>query len=132
MNAEAVVDAAVASDVVPEEDTELAALVEYFTAADLTLDYLTAPLHSPLGNFCHLRRSLHPSLQVGSLVLHPTFQVGLSQLLLIFGGGGSGSILLLCQGFGQFEAICNVKTKYDFFTIFQTSMILVRKKSEAI
>ena len=42
MNAEAVVDAAVASDVVPEEDTELAALVEYFTAADLTLDYSTA------------------------------------------------------------------------------------------
>ena len=62
------------------------------------LGFFGGLLHSPLSNFDRLRRSLHPSLQVGCLSLYPSLQVGLFQLPFLLGVcSGSGSVLLLCQ-----------------------------------
>ena len=82
--------------------------------------------------FSRLLRRLHPSLQVVSCSLHPPFQVVQSQILLLIGGCVSDSVLHLCRGSGQSEAIWNVETNSEVFTIFQNSLKLIWKQSEAI
>ena len=58
-----------------------------FGGGGFDLGFFGGLLHSPLGNFVRLRCSLHPYLQVG-----------LSRLLLLLGGCGGVSVILLCRG----------------------------------
>ena len=66
-----------------------------FCVGGFDLGFLDGLLHSSLGDFGRLRQILHPSLQVSSRSLHPSFQVILSHLLLLLSGSDGDSVLLL-------------------------------------
>ena len=83
------------------------------------LGFFGGLLHSPLGDFGRLCRSLHPFLQFSRCSLHPPFQVSPSQILLLLGGCGGGNVLILYRGSGQSKAIRNVKTKSKFLRFFR-------------
>ena len=69
-----------------------------FGGGGFDLGFFGGLLHSPLGNLVYLCHSLHPSLHICSRSLHPSLRISPPQhLLVLLGGYGDGSVLLLCR-----------------------------------